>query len=54
MTTFASYLEFTQKRSFEYCIILNYVISTVLTQNGMTLTILTLSLEVTQKRRLGY
>ena len=54
MTTLASYLEFTQKRSFVQYIILNYVKNTVLTQNGITLTIFALSLEVTQKRRLAY
>ena len=54
MTTFASYLEFTQKHSFGYYISLNYVISAVLTHNGMKLTIFALSLEVTKKRRLGY
>ena len=54
MTTFASYLDFIKKRSFGYYISLNYVVSTVLTQNGKKLTIYALSLEVTQKRRLGY
>ena len=54
MTTFASYLEFTQKRSIGYSISLNYVISAVLTHNRMKLTIFALFLELTQKRRSRY
>ena len=54
MTTCASYLEFTQKRSFGYYISFNYGTSAVLTPNGIKLTIFALSLELTQKRRLGY
>ena len=54
MTTFASYLEFTQKRSLLYYISLNNIISAVLTHNGTKLTIFAVSLELTQKRGLGY
>ena len=54
MTTFASCLEFTQKRSFGYYISLIYVISTVLAHHGMKVAIFALALEVTQKRHLGY